>query len=323
MSDKEQTEDREAEMLGELIRRAGPPQPVPELVTRRVRRNVEQAWRESRRRRRMPWLAVAAVVSAVAVTFAVLPGRNAGLAPAFGTVARVVGSPAIDGAAPLTGGDALDVGDRIVTGSDDALGIDVAGGASLRVDVSTAFVVEAPRRLRIDRGAVYIDSGGDLPAGAPFEIVTPFGSATDVGTQFLVRVTADHAQVLVREGRVDLVTDSESASFAAGRAAEVDATGAIAARDLAPGDRAWDWAEALATPFIIEGASLYDFLQWAARETGRELRFESDGARQRAQRIRLSGDIGDWRPDEAIGPVVATAGLSREVSVSAETILVR
>lgn len=310
-------------MLGELIRRAGPPEPVPQLVTRRVRRNVEHAWQQAQRRRRLPWIAAAAVVSALAITLAVMPGRDAGLTPAFGTVARVVGSPAIDGAAALMPGAPLGIGDRVVTGADDALSIDVEGGASLRADVSTAFVVEAPRRLRLLRGAVYVDSGSEAQAGAPFEIMTPFGSATDVGTQFLVRVGADQAGVLVREGRVDVETDTETASVVAGRAAQVDASGAIAARDLAPGDRAWDWAEALATPFLIEGASLYEFLEWAARETGRELRFETDDARRRAERIRLSGDIGDGQPDEVIAPVVATAGLSRDVLVSAEAIVVR
>lgn len=313
-------------MLGELIRRAGPPEPIPPLLTRRVRRNVEAAWQDAQRRRRRPWFAAAAaVVAAVAVTLAVLPGRIAGPAPAFGTIARVTGDAAIDGGQALAGGDIVRIGERIVTGAGDALSVDIDGGASLRVDVGSSLVIEAPRQLRLARGAIYIDSGtGDAP-GAAFEILTPFGRMTDVGTQFLVRLDESHAEVLVREGIVDVAaaTSADSTTLAAGRSARVEVSGAIAVRDLAVGDAAWDWAEALATPFVIEGASLYDFLVWAARETGRELSFESDAARRRARTIRLSGDIGDWRPDEAIAPVVATAGLTGDVAVTVDTIVVR
>ena len=313
-------------MLGELIRRAGPPEAVPELVARRVRRNVEQAWLEAQRRRRRPWIAAAAAVLAVvAATLVVLPGRLAGPAAAFGTVARVVGGAAIDGGAALSSGDAVQVGDRIVTGADDALSVAVAGSASLRVAANTSLVVEAPRRLRLARGAVYIDSGSGATVGDAFEIQTPFGRFTDVGTQFLVRLDEAHAEVLVREGLVDVAASDGAglATLAAGRAARVDDAGQIAERGLAADDRAWDWAEALATPFAIEGASLYDFLAWAARETGRELSFASDAARRRARSIRLSGDIGNWQPEEAIAPVVATAGMSGEVTVTPEKILVR
>ena len=277
-------------MLGELIRRAGPPEAVPPLVTRRVRRNVEAAWRDARRRRRRPYYAAAAaVLAAVAIGLVTLPGRVAAPASPFGTVARVEGRPAVDGGASLTAGAALRLGDRVVTGGADGLAVETLDGASIRIDGGTSLVAETPRRLRLSRGAVYVDSGTSAPvSGDAFEIITPYGRVTDVGTQFQVRIVDEHAAVLVREGLVD-----------------------------------WDWAEALATPFVIEGATLYDFLEWAARETGRELRFASSAARRRAQQIRLSGDIGAWRPDEAITPVVATAGLTGQVTVTVDAIEVR
>lgn len=75
---------------------------------------------------------------------------------------------------------------------------------------------------------------------------------------------------------------------------------------MPPHDPSWDWAAALAPPFDIDRQPLIDFLQWAARETGRELVFTSDAARVAAMVNRLSGTVEGLTPSEAIDAVRPT-----------------
>ena len=49
-----------------------------------------------------------------------------------------------------------------------------------------------------------------------------------------------------------------------------------------------------------------DFLRWAARETGRELVFETNELRMSAMRTDLHGSVSDFDPLEAVESVLAT-----------------
>ncbi len=66
-------------------------------------------------------------------------------------------------------------------------------------------------------------------------------------------------------------------------------------------DEYWNWVADLAPEFDIEkNRSLFNFLEWAARETGRELIFEDDELRMSAMRDDVFGRISNLTPDEAL-----------------------
>ena len=66
----------------------------------------------------------------------------------------------------------------------------LTGGVSVRLDQDTAIVLDGHSEVTLERGAAYVDSGGEPSAAVSeaLEIKTPFGSVRHVGTQFEVRL---------------------------------------------------------------------------------------------------------------------------------------
>jgi hypothetical protein len=71
-------------------------------------------------------------------------------------------------------------------------------------------------------------------------------------------------------------------------------------------DDYWDWIVPLTPAFDMSNKSLLDFLKWAARETGRDLQFESDESRMFAMRTDVHGSVEGLTPDEALAAILAT-----------------
>ena len=60
--------------------------------------------------------------------------------------------------------------------------------------------------------------------------------------------------------------------------------------------------------------SLLDFLKWAARETGRDLQFESDESRMFAMRTDVHGSVEGLTPDEALEAILATTTVRYQIA---------
>jgi hypothetical protein len=144
---------------------------------------------------------------------------------------------------------------------------------------------------------------------------TSVGSARDVGTRFAVAYVDGDMSVAVREGRVNVSHSLGSYTAEAGEMLKLQPGKDIVVDKISIHDSSWDWTAALAPAFDIENHSLLDFLKWAARETGRELIFESDAARFAAMGIRPRGSIAGFTPIEAVGSVLATTRLEYRVDV--------
>ena len=84
---------------------------------------------------------------------------------------------------------------------------------------------------------------------------------------------------------------------------------------LRANDEYWNWVADLAPGFDTENASLLEFLEWAARETGRELIFDSDAQRMAAMRIDVNGRISNLTPDEALRAVLPTTSVRYQIEV--------
>jgi ferric-dicitrate binding protein FerR (iron transport regulator) len=268
----------------------------------RVYERVHGRWRSDQRRRRaIRWALPAALAATVALAVVlVMPGREIGVAPAVvATVARTVG----DGLPAA--GEALHVGDIVQTGPGQGLSFVVDGSTSIRLDESTAVEILGSRSYRMTSGRLYADTGDLIYHGNSLKIETPFGVVRDIGTQFSIDARAQAQSIAVREGRVDLIADSGTHTAIAGERLHVD--GAIVeVSDIDSFGDDWSWTGALAPAFDIENKSLYDFLGWASRETGRELVFDDDTLRLAAMRTDLHGSIENLEPAEALEVVLPT-----------------
>lgn len=247
--------------------------------------------------------------------------EDPGADPDAARIALSIGQVAAPGAAIETGptGDAAG-----------AIALRLASGASLRLDAGTSVRLVTPNLIELERGRLYVDSG---PGGrGAVTVRTPLGTATENGTQFEVRLLpgAESPRALrlrVREGRVALEfagglaeTGAESGTSES-RAHQVDAgtelvlhpDGTVERHVIASWGDDWRWILAVAPPFVTSEATVKEFLDWVARETGWTIRFEDEELAARAASIEIRGTLSSIPPDSA-RLILRSAGLDSELT---------
>lgn len=304
MTDHDKSPD-DSDSVARLIQLAGPRPAIPEEVRRRVHGAVQREWRQNyERRRTLRWgIPFALAASVLVAAFLALRAPEVGIAP-IATVALVGGDAAAAGVGPAPG-EAVYPGTAFSTA---ARGVALAlnNGLSVRLDAGTTVTFESVESVALEAGRLYADTGQSIYDERSITVNTPVGSATDVGTQFAVAFDGDDMQVAVREGRVDVAAGADAWTARAGDLLMIAQDSGARFERVTQHDDSWEWASSLAPPFDIENRSLLDFLKWAARETGRELVFESEEARLAAMRTTLRGSIERFTPMEAVDSVMPT-----------------
>jgi ferric-dicitrate binding protein FerR (iron transport regulator) len=302
-----------------LIRSAGRRAEPPSDAHEQVFAAAHASFRDKVRGRRRAWAlrvgAAAALVVAVALVMRwTPPGVPQG---ELAQVSRVVGEVELataDGWRPLTGPRSrLAAGSRVRTQASGRLALALAGGESLRLAARTEVMLDAPGRLYVQAGTIYVDSG-ERPSSTRIEVVTPAGTARDVGTQFELHVEGAALRLRVREGLVTLDRGGRSLTGRAGEQLTVDGLGGVTRASISPTDPAWHWAQALASMPDMDGKPASALIAWVARETGRRLSYESPVVEQRAAAVILHGDIRHLAPLEALEAMLATTDLWVELS---------
>ena len=288
----------------ELVRRewqASSRQPDGSKIYNKVRR----AWRRKGRLERLfLWsLPLGGATAAVIAMFVMMqPGPTPTISVA--TISKIV-QPAT-AAGRYARNMNVYAGTSLSTGEDEGLSLLLARSESLRIDENTEVRVDAKDLFTLIRGRVYVDTGQFVYRDGGLNIRTEFGSVTDVGTQFSVSTTDRSLVVAVREGRVDINSDNEAFVVMVGEHMTLQRNAAPQVSAIDANDERWNWVAELAPDFDIENRSLFDFLKWAARETGRELVFESDELRMLTMRTDIHGQISKLTPDEALRAVLPT-----------------
>jgi ferric-dicitrate binding protein FerR (iron transport regulator) len=289
-----------------LLRATGRrPAPPAERATR-VREAVWVHWRTERRRRlrrRVLWIGVAAAAASVLVAVLLLWRPQATIA---GRIERA--EPPV----ALASGDAVETGSTLSTEDGGRIACRLGSGHAIRLDRATRVRIRSDRRVVLDAGALYVDSAG---AEGRLEIETPFGSLQDLGTQFLVRLSAGVMEVRVREGVVVLTAGGDRVQVHAGQVLEAGKTGPVLRPDGEAG--AWTWIGEVAPTPAIAGRSAREFLDWAAREKGLPLRFEDAGLEEVASKTILQGSIEGMTVDQALDSVLPTCGMQHRIERNA------
>lgn len=305
---------QEIDIVESLIRNAGRRVDPPEDAHREVLVAATDVFRRKLARRRQGrWFAVAAAIATLVVASVLMTQRNA---PAgrgdLATIERLTGGVELaqgEGWRPLGELDgSLGVGRRLRTHADGRAALRLAGGASLRLAGQTEVVLDAPGRLFVHHGTIYVDGG--VRSGADrIEVVTPAGTARELGTQFELQVAGARIRLRVREGSVSLDRGGRSLVSTAGEQLVIDDFGGVVRGEIEPTSDAWAWAEAVAPVPDIDGRPAAQLISWVARETGRRLRYQSPAVENRAATVILHGNIRHLPPLAALEAMLATTDL--------------
>jgi ferric-dicitrate binding protein FerR (iron transport regulator) len=317
----------EKDMVESLIRTAGRREEPPEDAYRRVFAATSAVFREKTARRQertwVLWAGAAAVLTlALALMFQWTPPSAE--RDELAQIVRVIGSaeqangdvwqPLGEAPSPLTGGSKL----RTLAGSRVALML--PGGGSLRLAAETEVMLDAPGRFYVRQGTIYVDSGMGTD-GAHLEIVTPGGTARNLGTQFELHVAGTALRLRVREGSVSIDRAGTQFQSVAGEQISIDVLGDVERASIAPDAQEWQWAESIAPTPDMDGKPASALIAWVARETGRRLRYESTLVEQRAARVILHGNIRHLEPLAALEAMLATTDL--EYVLNGDTMEIR
>jgi ferric-dicitrate binding protein FerR (iron transport regulator) len=303
-----------------MLEEAGRREEIPADDLAAIRSAAENVWRDSvrsARARRARVLAIAASFAIVVLAGILLFTRleTPGAAPAaVATCERVSGVVRVTGVGSdsrMVAGAVLRVGEEIEIGGGNA-SLRMGERTTLRLAAGTRVALESASKIELSAGSAYVDTDG---SGDSLEVATAFGTARDVGTQFLVRVDAQAGtmEVAVREGEVVVRHGGRRQSVTRGEGLTVRSGGSSETRDVSPWSDEWGWVMEAAPRFEIEGRTLASYLDWVARETGLEIRYDESSVAVVARETRLHGSTGDLRPDEAVLLVLPGAGLEGQI----------
>jgi FecR-like protein len=302
----------------ERLLRVGGLRKTPDPSSREAARAaVRDAWRASARARtRRRWMLVgipalaAAAVLAIAVALRPAPVPSQGAAT---VVARVAASTSViqlrQGSArrAIAAGDVIHAGAIVDTPPGIVATFALEGGGELRQGGGTSVHWAAPRQVALDRGRVYVDSGGR--PGASVAVETFAGVVRDIGTRFEVQITGDEIRVRVRNGTVRLESSSGHHEASAGHELVAPGGGTVEDRPVRTFGPEWDWI-LQATPFRLERSTLAQFLAWVEVEGGRQVQFRPSRLRDEVAATVLYGSIQGLSMDAALEAALPAAGLT-------------
>ena len=291
---------------------------VRAAVANEWRATVTARQRQQRVRRFTGWAAAASVAVAAFGVWLARPLLQsepvvvASLARVVGTVEQNRG----DGRwTPVASAGTIESGTRLRTDGDGRAALRLASGIELRLDARTLVALNDGSHATLSKGAVYVDAGKSSGTPGPeFDLATPAGTISHLGTQYTARIADQGVLVGVREGRVRLSTDQGDVIGSAGEELTV-AAGTVSRVPLASTAATWNWVGSVTPPFDIEGRTVESFLVWAARETGRTVVFASPDVARQARSVTLRGTVAGLTPDEAVQAVLSTTSLQPQIQV--------
>lgn len=315
MSSQTDSPDTDDAAIDQLLREVGARDLPAADVMNEVRQAVHDEWRamvaQRTRRNRLIAYAVAASVAVVALAVTISLQFTATPPNPVALVARVEGVLQVD---PVGSGDwhavktgeQVAAGDVIRTDAGTRAALDFGNGVSVRVDTGSLVSLAAADRVVLDHGRLYVDADPRFATRQPLTIETAYGSVRHLGTQYQVRTARNGIEVGIREGRIEVTNASGTHAGAAGEQLIIQQEGTVTRATISPQDERWQWATHVAPPFDIDHQPLASFLDWIARETGRQLVYATPEVQSGAQQLILRGSISDLAPEQALTAVVAT-----------------
>ena len=303
-----------ADDLAPLLHLAGRRPRLPEEAVAPIRAAAREVFRRQARRtairRRLGWTlasasaAVLLVVAGLTLHRPAVPGPGSPVA----TFEMRTGEVAVAG---TVDSGTLFAGATVTTGQGGHAAVRLPAGASVRIDAGSSVRFDSPRLVKLERGALYVDSGA-APGGG-IEVATDLGSVRDVGTRFEVRLLDGALRVRVREGMVLAGRAGEAHQARAGGELVLQADGRFSSAATPVYGADWDWVQHAGRAMAIEGATLADFLDWVSGETGLRWRLAEPQTARPPKDITLHGSIEGLTAEEALAVVLPGCGYRHRV----------
>ncbi|MDJ0656034.1 MAG: FecR family protein [Xanthomonadales bacterium] len=306
---------REDEVLARLLQSAGRRNEPPAEVYEQTLAVATDAFRRKTRRsgagRAWQWAAVLLVMAGavvIGISITNLPAND------LASIERIVGTAQLKSHGQwrtVTANQRPIRRDEVLrTGANSFAGLGF-GGVSLRVAPSTQLVLESTRRIKLISGTIYIDTGANAQGQSLVEVITPAGTATDIGTQFEVRYEQPLYRLRVREGQVRLVGSGQAFQSLAGDELVIDADGRHHRNSISPSDPEWGWVASIAPDF--DGRTVAELLDWVSRETGKEIRYADPGVKQNTAVTVFNTSVLNVAPLETLEVLLATTDYEHTV----------
>jgi len=290
------------ELLGHVAARPVPSAEDAEMARNAVRAEWLAVTRKRKRRIRFVSLAAAASVLmtlALVIRFALTPPviavQVASIEKSFGSIAIYVMGEALQETGDLS---SISIGQTIVTGRESGLALAWAGGGSLRIDANSRVAFLSDSAIELVSGAMYFDS---MNQDVELEVRTKYGVIRHLGTQYVGRIESESLSVSVREGRV--AVDGLYFGVAEPRQRlTIIGSARPSVLSISPYGDDWRWVELTAPRVDFDGKTIYEFLQWVARETGLTIKYDDQNVKQIVydDDNTVKGDI-DEEPRIALG----------------------
>lgn len=295
----------------------------------RVRPAVHAAWKEAAGgernwKRWVPLAAAAVLVSAISLPLANWLGERGTPQPAAPIASALFVSSEVTFAHEgqvRAGrvGEELRPGTRISTHGGRAA-IVLTNGVELRLDSQTEITVDAERSLSLAGGALYLDSSNRKGPPEAIAIAARGNVIRDIGTRYEIRLFDQELRVRVRDGRVEVSGAFGMREADRGGQLSVTSSGILSSRVPVSGAD-WDWILRASQPPKLEGRPLPEFLAWAEREGGREIRFADPAVEQANAATVVYGAIDNLSVEEALDVVLPSCGLARRTDGDVITIV--
>ncbi len=320
MDNNEQLTEEQIEQL--LARVGSIPQP-PEDMRDRVKAQVEATWQETvqarQARKKYPAFAAAAVI-----TLAIAVGWMNTKEPISQPVIASLDSSqhSIQLSTDGTQWSATE-SPTIVEGAYiqamETASLSLSNTLNVRMKPQTVVQLTSLDELRLISGEIYLDSY-DKPDQDRFSVITEFGIAEDIGTQFSVATNNNGWHIQVREGEVLVKDDSTKLRLEEEERVEINALNEVARQTLPDHHDSWQWVESSRPSYEIEGKTVDTYLNWVARETGRDLQYNTDEAKRSAETTLLHGSISGLTARRSIDAVLPATNF--ELMTSSENVII-
>jgi len=323
--------EQDQDLLEELFRNVSSRERPSREQEQAVRAALHAQWKQATRRRRIrrmvfAFATAASVILAVVLGLGFLRGPVAPesvveLAHVEKSIGRAVITSASVTTRPLVAAAKLGAGQRISTSGGSRLAIRWMSGESVRLDENTQINLVSSQEIELTDGKIYLDTDRAGP-NSSLVIRTPGGVVRHLGTRYLAAIHGDGISISVRDGRVKLQSEDIEAEAGAGEQMNLDASGNYQLDTISTYGPMWQWAESVAPAFASDGRPLAEFLAWVAKESGRELVYDSVEAEQVALQTVLRGQL-DLEPVKALNVMTQTSDLESELSAGALVISLR
>ena len=319
--------DLSDEKLESLLSQAGAREIPDATAEARARAAVHRAWKDATRNADTPrrWRALAAAAALMLAAFVGMillrpvPVESvtvASIQMSSGTI-HWLSQPSVSRSIDdLT---QIHPGQRVVTGHDGRMALVWNNGGSLRVDSNSEIEFIDASTVHLHKGRLYFDStpaallAGPMPrSDEALNVTTRFGNATHVGTQFIADVDADELSIAVREGRVAVKSGFADTIVENGRLGEFYERRQPVILSIKPYGERWQWVAESSPPIDADGRPINEFLEWASRELGYRLEYETDAVKHSALTQTLAGTI-VRPPEEALTLYLMTTGFEWHV----------